>query len=73
MDFANYDESFTKVQALYNEASDAEKTEMNQLCMDATGGIFEDRERMASHFAGLNSGDFEDIMTAIKERFPHLM
>ena len=58
MDFATYDESFAKVQELYESATDDEKTEMNNLCMDATGGIFTDRERMAAHFAGLNTEDF---------------
>ena len=55
MDFATYDESFAKARELYKGATAEEKESMNQLCMDASGLIFTDKERMAAHFAGLNN------------------
>ena len=58
MDFATYDESFSKVKELYDNATPEEQTEMRELVMDDNGGCFIDRERMAAHFAGLNTEDF---------------
>ena len=51
---------------------DVDKTWLHELMMDESGQIFQGREALSSHFAGLNDGDKADIQQGIQTKFPNL-
>ena len=70
MAFATDEEDYQAMKAVYEACTDEQKEEIRELLCDDQGMCFDNRERMSSHFSGLDESDFVSIKEGLIESFP---
>ena len=69
--FVNDQEDYDRMKTAYDSCSDSDKEYIRDLFSDDSGMCFENRERMSSHFSGLDENDFNQIKEGLVGRFPN--
>ena len=70
MAYADNDEDYNRMKAVYESCTDQQKGEICELLSDEGGMCFDNRERMQSHFSGLGDEDFVNIKQGLVQAFP---